>query len=1100
VKLSKLFAIAVLGMCGMCGICASAQSTASLSGVVTDPTGAVVPGARVTVHSLATGIDRDIVTDSAGIYVVPSLQPGDYQVVTTATGFSKVTIEKLTLDVDSKVTANIKLPVASAGATVQVESAASQIETQTITVGQVIDQTSVQELPLNGRHFLDLTVLTPGGVVADAAGSLTAASRGLGANSFLTAGNREDSVNFQINGINLNDIDQNQITFQPSINTTSEFKINNSTFSAEYGRSDGSIVTVATRSGTDQFHGEAFDYFRNEALDARNYFNRGYNVATGVPLAAGTGDKAPLKRDNFGFSVGGPIWKGHTFFFGSYEGLRQHQGILQNSTVLSNVATTSVNSKGQTVYSPSQIAAIAAVGSPVATALAAILPTPNNGANYTGFTPGPVQIDQYTLDLFHQFSANDSAHAFYAFQHDVRTEPALQGDTIPGWGDHRHAHRQIGTLSETHIFSPSLVNEARLGFNRIAIAFNPANLANPATIGIGDGLTGNVGLPQTTLSDIGLTFGGPSGFPQGRFDTTGVLSDTATWLNGKHTFKFGGEFRRYLVATFAGNIGSLTYTSSLTTSTVSAAAALTATEADLFEQDMATVFSVQPQPNATVSARIYDDSLGWFAQDNFKVSPRLTLEYGLRFEWNGTPVEGENRFTIFNPGALTLTQVGTNGLAANSEYGQNLNYEPRLGFAYDVFGKGRTVVRGGYAYLTDQPVAGVVAGLASNPPFSTAVSYNGTAIPVAHLYADAALSGLSIYMVNPNYKNAYIESYNLNVQQALPWGLVSSLGYYGSLGRHLEIESNINQVVGATSATQVHPFTTLSVNSPIDEGKPIATNIGERTSNSFSNYNAMWAVLSKNMSHGLEFNMNYEWTKSMDLNSLGSQGGLTLPDSTNPKENYGLSDFDVRQHYAGTAVYTPHAKGNRLVSGYQLSTIVQYQTGNPVNVVAGSSSFNGITGLPRPTQVGAFVRSKKQLPGVANVTLFPSTGLVAGGTVCDITNYTSACSFEVQGTQASATGSTAPTLYTGLGTMQRNAGTGPGFADVDLSGQKDTKIFEGLNFQLRADAFDILNHPNFGQPSGNVQSSTFGQISATRFAISDGGSSRQLQISAKFIF
>ena len=1085
-KLVKSLSLATLMICA---VSAAGQSTATLSGTVTDPSGAVVPAAHITVHSLQTGLDRELATDSAGIYVVPSLQPGDYEVVATAPGFSKVTIKKVTLDVDRKVSANISLPVASAGATVQVQSAASQIETQTITVGQVIDQTSVQELPLNGRHFLDLTVLTPGGVVADTAGSLTAASRGLGANSFITAGNREDSVNFQINGINLNDISQNQITFQPSINTTSEFKINNSTFSAEYGRSDGSIVTVATRSGTDKFHGEAFDYFRNEALDARNYFNRNYNVATGVPLTAGTGDKAPLKRDNFGFSGGGPIWKSHTFFFGSYEGLRQHQGILQNSTVISQANQTAIaNNKA---------------AEPAAAALAALIPLPNNGANFTGFTPGPVQIDQYTGDILHQFSVSDSVHAFYAFQHDVRTEPSLQGDTIPGWGDHRHAHRQIGTFSETHIFSPTLVNEARLGFNRIAIAFNPATLIDPTSVGLGDGLSGPVGLPQITLSDIGLVFGGPSGFPQGRFDTTGVLSDTATWLKGKHTVKFGGEFRRYLVASFTGNIGTLTFTTSTTPTS-------------LFQTDMATVFSVQPQPKAIVSSRVSADSLGWFAQDNFKVTPRLSLEYGLRFEWNGTPVEGENRFVIFNPGALTLTQVGTNGLPANAEYGQNLNYEPRLGFAYDVFGKGKTVVRGGYAYLVDQPVSGVVTALASNPPFSTAVTYNGAAIPVANLYADASLSGLSIYMVNPNFKNAYIESYNLNVQQALPWGLVSSLGYYGSLGRHLEVESNANQVVGATSATQVHPFTTLSVNSPIHPGGVITTNIGERTSNSFSDYNAMWAVLSKNMGHGLEFNMNYEWTKSMDLNSLGSQGGLTLPDSTNPKENYGLSDFDVRQHYAGTAVYAPHAHGNRIVSGYQLSTIIQYQTGNPVNVVAGSSSFNGVTGLPRPTQVGPIVRSKKQLGGAANVTLFPSTGEGYGGTVCDVTNYTSACSFEIQATQAppnpnpsslcltpatSATGASGCVVtYTGLGTMQRNAITGPGFADIDLSGQKDTKIFEGLDFQLRADAFDILNHPNFGQPSGNVQSSTFGQISGTRFAISDGGSSRQLQISAKFVF
>ncbi len=1070
-----------------------AQSTASLSGTVTDPSGAVVPNAQVTVHSLATGLDRVVKTDSAGLYEVPSLQPGDYKVQATASGFSNYTLAKITLDVDRAVTVNMNLAVSSAGETVHVESAVQEIEAQTITVGQVIDNTAVQELPLNGRHFLDLTVLTPGGVVADTNGSLTAASRGLGANSFLTAGNREDSVNFQINGINLNDISQNQITFQPSISTTSEFKIDNSTFSAQYGRSDGSIVTVATRSGTDKFHGEAFDYFRNEALDARNYFNRGFNPATGLALIAGTGDKAPLKRDNFGGSVGGPVWRKHTFFYGSYEGLRQHQGILLNNGVFSQAQQTAI--------------AANATAEPIAAKLAALIPLPNSGSNYVSFTPGPVNIDQYTGDGLHEISSSDSLHAFYAFQKDVRTEPSLQGDTLPGWGDHRAAHRQIFTLSETHIFNPEVVNEARLGFNRIAIAFNPANTIDPTSVGLGDGLSGPKGLPQIMVSDIGtgvgMTFGGPSGFPQGRDDTTGVLSDTVTMLKGKSTINWGGEFRRYLVASFTGNIGSLTFSS---------------TPND-FELDQATVFSIQPN---IVSSRVYADSTGAFVQDNYKLTPNLTIEVGFRFEWNGTPVEGANRFTIFNPSTVTLTQVGTNGLAANSAYKQNYNYEPRLGFAWDMFGSGKSVLRGGYAYLVDQPVSGVVTALASNPPFSTAVSYNSaTPIPLSSLYASAAASGISLYAVNPNYKNAYIQSFNLNLQQALPWGLVAQAYYDGSVGRHLEIEDNLNQVVGATSATQVHPFTALAANSPIRPGGAIASNIGYRNSNAYSNYNAMWLVLGKNMSNGLEFNMNFEWSKSMDINSLGSQGALSAAggapeDSTRPALNYGPSDFDVRKHFAGTAIYELPFKRNDLVRGFRLEAILQYQTGNPVNITAGSSSFNGITGIPRPTQLGPVVRSKQQLAGSGNVTLFQSTGLGYGGMICDTTNYTSACSLEILATQStpnpnpnslclapatSATGATGCVVtYTGLGTMERNSFTGPGFADLDMSGEKETKLFEGLSFTLRADAFDILNHPNFGQPSGNTQSSAFGQISATRFATSDGGSSRQLQISGKFTF
>jgi hypothetical protein len=1031
-----------------------AQSTGSLSGVVTDPTGAVIPNASVKVRSLATGVDRDLVTDSAGLYAAASLQPGDYSIQVTANGFGVDTVKKVTIEVDTKVTVNLKLSLVSAGATIEVSSAASLIEAETITVGQVIDRATVQGLPLNGRHFLDLAVLTPGGVVAPTAGSLTAPSRGLGANSFDTAGNREDSVNFQINGINLNDISQNQITFQPSISTTSEFKINNQTFSAEYGRSDGSIVTVATRSGSNSFHGEVFDYFRNEALDARNYFNRGFNPATGLALTAGTGDKAPLKRNNYGGSVGGPVWRGHTFFYGSYEALRQHQGILQNSPVFSATQQTSF--------------AANAAADPIAADFAKLIPLPNSGANYVSFTPGPVQIDQYTGDVLQQLGASDSLHGFYAFQKDVRTEPALQGDTLPGWGDHRAAHRQIGTLQYVHVFTPTITNEARLGFNRIAIAFDPANTISPASLGIVDGLTGNIGIPQTTITDVGFTVGGPSGFPQGRDTTTGVLADTVTMVKGKNVIKWGGEFRRYLYYSFAGNIGSM----SLSSANLAA--------------DVTPVFSIQPN---IIDYRIYADAAGGFFQDNYKLAPNLTIEAGLRFEWNGTPLEGENRISIFNPANVTLTRAGTNGIPANGAYKQNYNVEPRLGVAYDIFGSGKTVVRAAYGYLVDQPVAGTVSILTGNPPFTTAVSYSNSAapIPLNNLYSSAsAASGFALGWVNPNFKNAYVEDFNLNVQQALPWDLVGSIGYYGSVGKHLLIVTNANQASGIPGSP--HPFTTLSASSPIDPGVSIASNITERNSIGFSNYNAMWVTLGKAMTHGLEFNVNYEWTKSMDINSLGSQGGAVLPDSTNPRENYGLSDFDVRQHFAGTAIYALPFKGNRFVSGYRLESIFQYQTGNPVNILASSDGYNGNSGVIRPNLLGRIVRAKQQVPGTANVTYFPNPA----GTVCTLATVTSACVYQIV--------ENASSIYTGLGNAQRNAGTGPGYADLDLSGEKETKVFEGLAFILRADAFDILNHPNFGQPSGNVQSSSFGQITSTRFATSDGGSSRQLQISGKFVF
>ncbi len=1012
---------------------------------------------RLKVISLATGLTRELVTDGAGVYSAPSLQPGDYTVQVTAAGFSLYTVQKLTLDVDQRVTINAQLSVTAAGAVVDVLSGASQVETQSMTVGQVIDRETVQDIPLNGRHFLDLTVLTPGGVVAPTAGSLTATSRGLGANSFITAGNREDSVNFQINGINLNDMSQNQITFQPSINTTSEFKIDNSTFSAEYGRSSGSIVNISTKSGTNKFHGEVFDYFRNEALDARNYFNRSFSVSTGLPLAGSTGDKAPLKRNNFGAAVGGPIWKDKTFFFASYEGLRQHQGLLQNGLV----------------FSATQRANIISAGAPAANALLALVPAPNSGNNYVAFTPGPVEINQYTGDILQVFSSKDQLHGFYAYQADKRTEPNLQGNTIPGFGDHRTGSRQIFTLNETHVFDPNFVNEARLGFNRIGIAFIPNAQLNPVNYHIADGVTTPIGIPQITVTDISLNFGGPSGFPQGRTDTYFVFSDAATVLKGKNTIKFGGEFRRFIGNSFASDTGTMTYATSMLTT-------------DNFEQDVVTGFTINPQ---TVTSRIFINAQGYFIQDNYKLTPRLTLEGGFRFEWNGTPTEGANRLIIFDPTQPWLVQTRTNGYGGI--YKQNYNYEPRGGFALDVFGNQHTVLRGGYAYLTDQPVSGTATGLASNPPLSNPVSYTTSktipTIPVSSLYASAAAAGIALSSTALNFKNAYTEAFNFNIQQQLPWGIASSIGYYGSVGRHLRARTNQNEPLNGGA----RPYLALAANSPIDPGKGINLNIPEANFVGSSNYNAMWLTASKSFSTGLSFNMNYEWSKSLDLQSLGSQGGYQLQISSNPRNNYGASDFDTRNHYAANAIYNFPFKKNRFVSGFQMSTIFQYQTGNPVNLTYATSSYTGVAGVIRPNLVGPAVTHKVQNGATTNVNFIQSTVCPIGTTLA----VPPGCSFQNPAITVAGV-----TTFTGIGNMSRNMIYGPGFADLDLSGGKNTKITEFLNFNLRVDAFDILNHPNFAQPSGSTTSAAFGQISATRFAISDGGSSRQLQISGKFVF
>jgi Carboxypeptidase regulatory-like domain len=1013
------------------------QSTGTIQGTVTDASGALVSGATVTVHSAQKGLDRTVTSDSAGNYAVPALLPGTYSLQATNAGFNTYVVNDVILQVAQTIEVNIKLAVASANQVVTVTGGASVVNSSNITVGQVIGQRTVQEIPLNGRHFLDLTQLVPGSVTAPTDGNLTSPSRGLGANSFITAGNREDSVNFMINGVNLNDLSQNQITFQPSIDTTAEFSISNSTYGAEYGRSSGSIVNVATRSGTNQFHGTAFDYLRNNYFDARNFFNRSPSRMNA------------LIRNNFGADLGGPIWRDRTFFFISYEGLRQAQQLILSSGVL-------------TTAQRQQLQAVNA-GLPFANILN-VIPQANDptGTQFTGSSAGPVQIDQYTGDLTHKFTDSDSLHAYYAFQQDKRIEPNLQGNTIPGFGDHRDAHRQIGTLNETHVFNSRMVNEARFGFNRIAIAFSPNALLNPVDYGISDGITSAAGLPQMSIAAIGLNFGGPSLFPQGRYDTTGVLNDTFNYLLGKHSIKAGGEFRRIISDSFAGDVGAVTFSS-----------------VNSFISGVAASLVITP---TIVPSRVFANAAAGFVEDSYKVKPNFTLELGFRYEWNGTPTEGANRFINFLPASISLVRINTNGY--NTLYPQNYNYEPRLGFIWDLRGSGSTVLRGGYGYLADQPTFTAVTGLASNPPLANPVSLT-TPAPVGSLFAAAKAAGLAPNAIATNFSNSYTESYNLNLQQQIAPSMSFQLGYIGSRGIHLRVRHNLNQ---PTVNGNQRPYPTLSASSPVDPGSPVS-NMAEANSDSFSYYNALWFTVNRSFSHGLEFSSTYTWSKSLDLNSLGSQGGYVLQDSFNPRSNYGLSDFDVRDRFVFSGIWDLPFRGNRLKDGWQLANITQLQTGNPVNIVT-TSTYNGATATMRPDLIGSY-SIRQSILGSGNVAYINALGCAA--TTSGI--IPAGCTFY------------APT--TGFGNFGRNVISGPGFADSDVALQKTTKIYESASLVFRVDAFDFLNHPSFNQPAATVSTtagtttatgSTFGQITATRFPVADLGSSRQLQFALKVLF
>ena len=1022
-----------------------AQSTSTIQGTVTDPTGAVVPNATVKVANTNTGDVRTVQTDTAGNYQVSSLIPGTYNVTVSANGMQTHQVTGVTLPVNVTATENVTLSVGSTQQVVNVQGTAPVVDTSSITIGQVVDQKTVQQAPLNGRHFVDLGTLIPGSVTAPANGFLSQPIRGQGALAFDTAGQREDTVNFMINGINLNDMVQNQITFQPTINTVAEFKADNSTFSAEYGRSSGSIVNIATRSGTNAFHGEAYDYLRNQFFDARNYFNPQYAVAS-------NGSRSHVRqsqfiRNQFGGDVGGPIWRDHTFFFLSYEATRQRQGITVNA---------GVPPKGS-VGADSTIQK-----------LLALLPAPNSGSNFVGSGSALVTIDQGTVDILHQIGANDRLHGYYAIQKDSRNEPLFPtvADTIPGYGDARPATRQLLTVVETHTFGSNKVNEARFGLNRIFITFTPSFKANPTTYGISNGVTANIGLPQITVSNINLTFGGPAADPQGRGDTLGVLSDTFSLLKGNHSFRLGGEYRRFINSNFSGDTSRFTFLN-----------------LQAFLNDEPTTFVVTPGSQAS---RIFTSAIGAYAVDSWKVRRNITAELGLRFEWNGSPTEGANRLVFFDPSSDSLVRANSNG-RGRLAYQQNYLWEPRLGIAWDLNGKGTTVVHLDYGILYNQPETNLVTGLASNPPFSTPVSISRSTpsptITMQNAFSQAAAGGsVSPYNVMSNFRDPQMQSYNLMIQHQLSNTMGFQVGYVGSKGTHLQMYLNENQPVnGALRVAK------LSASSPIDPGKPLNT-IMTSASVGNSNYNALWATLNKNFGANLQFSTSYTWSKSLDYNSynLASTAYGTPQDSYNPRGDYGPSDFDVRDRWVLSGVYTAPFKGNRLDRGWVFSTISSLQTGNPFTVHT-TLPNNGVpASLVRPNVNGSVSYEHLRL-GNNNVQYIPQA----------------ICITPASGCIWSSPGS-------GFGNERRGEYTGPGVEDVDFAIEKDTNLTERVSFNLRTDAFNIFNHPNFGQPQLNFTPAnpgtssfspgSFGQLTSTRFPVGDFGSSRQLQVSAKLVF
>jgi Carboxypeptidase regulatory-like domain/TonB dependent receptor len=979
-----------------------ADADSKVAGRVTDPSDAAVPNALILVRNTATHVERRTTTNSEGTYEIRALPVGAYSLEVSAPGFKLHTVEGLKTEVARTLVQNLQLEVGEVSQEVVVRFRATPIEAETTSVGHVIDERTVQDIPLNGRYFLDLAPLAPGSI-APAGGFSTTPMRGLGTLAINTAGNREETVNYLVNGITLNDLVFSGILYQPAISTVQEFKIDNSTFSAEYGQSSGAVVNVATRSGTKEFHAELFAFVRNDALDARNYFT----FTSSQP--------PPFKRHQFGANFSGPIVRGKTFFFLAYEGLRQSQKVDLNSLVLSDAERTS---------------ATGAVAQ-----LVELIPRPNffdssGTPRYVGSANAPVDNDQWTLDMSHIIDQRNRLHGYYGYNRSSTIEPSARGNTIPGFGHVQRPYRQFFSLAETLSIGSNRLNDTRFGFNRIASTTRPIAEINPSDFGIRGGITQSIGLPQMNIAGNALNFGGPSVFPSGRTDMTFVIGDVFSCLCGRHSLKVGGEFRQFFNDNIRVGTGAFSFP------TVAAFLAGTANS-----------FSVTL---GNQNSSIVQSALGFFVQSTYKWRPGLTLELGLRYDWNLTPKENDGRFVVFDASSTSLVHIPADG----EIYGQNnKNFQPRLGLVWNPFGDGKTVVRSAYAVLVDQPMTSVVLGTAANPPSAVPLAVTG-ATRFDNALDLAQATGLAPVSVDPGFNNAYMQSWNVNVQREIRPGLAFMTGYFGSKGTNLILRRNINQPIDGA-----RPYTVLSSSSPILPNARIG-NITQAEGTGSSSYNALWTSVTKSLSRGLQLHANYAWSKSLDYNSQSTEG-IVVQNSYNLRGEWGRSGFDTRHRFVASGIYNLPFRGNRFATGWQIALIVQAQSGNPFNIVTTNNGVNGVAGTLRPDVSGP-------------IAIF--------GTVerwFDTSVFTAVPRF---------------------GNLGRNVVIGPGIQNADVSIAKETMIGETMRVQFRAEIFDVFNHANFAQPGNVVGSPSFGRITSTRFPTGELGSSRQIQLGVKLRF
>lgn len=1099
-------ALAILSVSGV-----TAQTSAGVNGAVLDPSGARIPGANVTITNLETGAARETVTSETGAYQVPLLQPGRYTITARKEGFKQLTRE-LRLELNQVAEIDFTMEAGAVSETVEVQGAAPLLESNTSSVGQVIETKAVSDLPLNGRNFAQLAILGPGvtGVGYSASGTIGSGTRPddmRPGTELFSNGNREQSNNFMLDGVDNNFRRNGLITLRPSVEAVREFKIQTNLFQAEQGRNPGATINVITKSGSNAFHGSVYEFLRNTQLDAKNFFAK-----PGAP-------KAQYQQNQFGASIGGPILRSRLFFFADYEGYRKRQGTFASVNTVPTVAMRNGDfSAVRPVYNPFSVRPAPGTASgytrdpfpdsmipkslfdSVTSRLIQAYPLPDTAALANNQVTNPVlgqSWDQGDIRVDYNFSANTTAFGRFSQQNTLTQPPATFGlrtisglDVPVGLGNSTTyagnnnlvAHHAV--IAATHVFSPTFILDTRFGYGRFNLHALKDGAAAGANLGEKLGVKNSnqgpfsYGLPIFSPSSY-TGIGGPASLPTIRLENTFNPNVSFTKLIGPHTVKFGTNIVRRQIIDFQTNQGDglFSFDPAFTSDPNN-----TGRTGDSMASFLLGTASGISQDFLLVWPGIRTIEIGSYIQDDWKVNSRLTLNLGLRYEYTPPPVEVNNQWATLNLATGKLLLAGVNSDRQVGVQNDANNWAPRFGFAYQL--RQHTVVRGGFGiFYNTQGNGSALFRLHRQLPFGPSYSatvdqFSATPArvqdglpPIPRVDSQTLVNNPSgnFNVVPPNYKTGYAQQGNFGIEQEIPrWELVLKAAYVTNLARQVDSNYNIN-------TPDPGPGTPAS-RRPLRNILPNVVNATYGDTTGAANYHSLQVTAERRFSKGLAWLGAYTYSHSIDNVPTQQGGGLEGPVPQDIRYRFldrGSSAFDIRHRTSQSVIYDlPFGKGKRvnisnsvangILGGWQVNGILTLQSGLPFTPTLATSVSNA--GGSRPDR------------------------LLSG----ELENRTITRWFDTSFNTPGAAWAT-PRQYT-YGNGGRNILRGPHRTNLDLSVFKQAHLTERYQIQFRTEFFNFFNHPQFDLPNATIGSAAAGVISSTV------GSPRDIQLSLRLLF